>query len=104
LAATVCIGLFLCLTLRRTGSLWFAIGFHAMWNYAAMVIYAAPNTGNGGRSVPGHLLDVTYQGPAWLTGGVCGMEASVFTLVALAVMGALFTHRAAARAGTARAC
>ena len=104
IAAIVCFGLFLCLTLRRTGSLWFAIGFHAMWNYTAMVIYAAPNTGNGGRSVRGHLLDVTYQGPAWLTGGVCGMEASVFTLVALVGMSALFTHRAAARASTARAC
>jgi hypothetical protein len=64
-----------------------------MWNYAAMVLYAAPNTGNGGRSVPGHLLDVAYKGPAWLTGGVCGIEASVFTFVALAAMSALFTRR-----------
>lgn len=93
IAAIVGFGLFLCLTVRRTGSLWFAIGFHAMWNYAAMVVYAAPNTGNGGRSVPGHLFDVAYQGPAWLTGGVCGMEASVFTFVALAVIGALFARR-----------
>jgi membrane protease YdiL (CAAX protease family) len=93
IAAIVGFGLFLCLTLRRTGSLWFAIGFHAMWNYAAMVLYAAPNTGNGGRSVPGHLLDVAYTGPAWLTGGVCGMEASVFTFAALAAMSALFARR-----------
>jgi hypothetical protein len=58
-----------------------------------MVLYAAPNTGNGGRSVPGHLLDVAYTGPAWLTGGVCGMEASVFTFAALAAMSALFARR-----------
>src|SRR5207247_2546236 len=30
------IGLFLCLTLRRTGSLWFAVGFHAGFDYAAL--------------------------------------------------------------------
>jgi len=93
IAAIVGFGLFLCLTLRRTGSLWFAIGFHAMWNYAAMAVYAGPNTGNGGCSIPGHLFELEYRGPAWLTGGVCGIEASLFTFVALAAMGALFARR-----------
>ena len=93
IAAIVCFGLFLCLTRQRTGSLWFAIGFHAMWNYAAMALYAAPNTGNGGRSIPGPLLDVEYRGPAWLTGGVCGIEASLFTFVALGSMSVLFARR-----------
>jgi len=39
-------GLFWCFTLRRTGTLWFAIGFHAMSDYADMVLFAQPNTGN----------------------------------------------------------
>ena len=85
-------GLFWCFTLRRTGDLWFAIGFHAISDYADLMIYAAPNTGNNGMSLTGHLLNVTYHGPSWLTGGVCGMEASVITLVALAALFALF-HR-----------
>ena len=85
-------GLFWCFTLRRTGSLWFAIGFHGISDYSDMVIYAAPNTGNGGQSLSGHLLNVNYHGPAWLTGGVCGMEASVVSFLALAVMFLLF-HR-----------
>jgi hypothetical protein len=38
-------GLFWCFTLRRTGTLWFAIGFHAMSDYADMVLFAQPNTG-----------------------------------------------------------
>ena len=92
IASIVFFGLFWCFTRRRTGSLWFAIGFHAMWNYAAMMLYAAPNTGNGGRSVPGHLLEITYDGPAWLTGGVCGMEASVFSFVAIAATFVLFAR------------
>jgi len=33
-------GLFWCFTLWRTGTLWFAIGFHAMSDYADMVIFA----------------------------------------------------------------
>ena len=27
------IGFFFCLTLRRTGNLWFAVGFHAAWDW-----------------------------------------------------------------------
>jgi membrane protease YdiL (CAAX protease family) len=91
IASIVFFGLFWCFTVRRTGDLWFAIGFHAMSDYADLVLYAAPNTGNGGRAVPGHLLDVRYAGPTWLTGGQCGMEASIFSFVAVALMWPLFS-------------
>jgi len=77
-------GLFWALTLRRTGSLWFAVGFHAMSDYADMVIFAEPNTGNHGQPLGGHLLNVTFHGPDWLTGGPCGTEASAFVFVILA--------------------
>ena len=49
-------GLFWCFTPRRTAILWFAIGFHAMSDYANMVLLAHPNTGNNGQSLTGHLL------------------------------------------------
>jgi membrane protease YdiL (CAAX protease family) len=49
-------GIFWCLTLRRTGSLWFAVGFHAASDYADMIVFAEPNSGNDGKPVPGHLL------------------------------------------------
>ena len=55
-------GLFWCFTLRRTGSLWFAIGFHAMSDYTDMVLLAQPNTGNNGQSLTGHLLNVYTTG------------------------------------------
>jgi CAAX protease family protein len=76
-------GLLWCLSLRRTGSIWFAIGFHAMSDYSDMVIFAAPNTGNDGRSLRGHLFNVTYHGPEWLTGGPRGIEASLMVFVVL---------------------
>jgi len=79
-------GLFWCFTLWRTGTLWFAIGFHAMSDYADMVIFAQPNTGNHGQSLTGHLLNVTYRGPDWLTGGPRGTEASALEFLILAVM------------------
>ncbi len=86
-------GLFWCLTFRRTGSLWFAIGFHAMSDYADMVLFAEPNSGNKGLSVPGHLLEVAFPGPAWLTGGPCGTEASILVFGILAGLFALFDRR-----------
>lgn len=83
-------GMFWALTLRRTGSLWFAIGFHAMSDYADMVVFAEPNTGNNGQPLSGHLLNVSYHGPDWLTGGPCGTEASAFVFVILAGLFFLF--------------
>lgn len=79
-------GLFWCFTLRRTGTLWFAIGFHAMSDYADMVLFTQPNTGNNGQSLTGHLLNVSYHGPEWLTGGPRGTEASALEFLILVLM------------------
>ncbi len=77
-------GVFWCLTLRRTGSLWFAVGFHAASDYADMILFAEPNSGNDGKPPVGHLLDVRFHGPDWLTGGPRGTEASLLVFVVLA--------------------
>lgn len=97
-------GLFWCFTLWRTGSLWFAVGFHAMSDYADMVLFAQPNTGNNGQSLTGHLLNVSYHGPDWLTGGPRGTEASAFEFVILGVLFLAFARaypKHAARPGAA---
>lgn len=72
----VLFGLFCCYTVRRTGSLWFAIGFHAAFDFFALAFYGSPNTGNNGLPLEHHLLDTHISGPAWLTGGPQGLEAS----------------------------
>lgn len=77
-------GVFWCLTLRRTRSLWFAVGFHAASDYADMIVFAEPNSGNDGKPLPGHLLDVRFHGADWLTGGPRGTEASIVVFVVLA--------------------
>ena len=94
-------GLFWCLTLRRTGSLWFAVGFHAASDYTDMIVFAEPNTGNDGKSLPGHLLDVRFHGPDWLTGGPRGTEASLLVFLVLAALFYLFDKAYPRRLGRA---
>jgi membrane protease YdiL (CAAX protease family) len=81
LLAAAFIGLFFCLTLRRTGSLWFAVGFHAAWDWGETFFYSVPDSGT---VFPGHLLSSSLHGSAWLSGGTVGPEGSVvcFALVA----------------------
>ncbi len=80
-------GMFLAFTLRRTGSLWFAIGFHAAWDYGETYIYSVPDSG---IVMPGHLLASTFHGPAWLTGGTVGPEGSTFDFVVMALLFLIF--------------
>jgi len=86
-------GIFWCFTVRRTGSLWFGIGFHAASDYTDIVVFTEPNTGNAGQPVRGHLLNVQFHGPAWLTGGPRGTEGSLLVFAILAALFFLF-HKA----------
>lgn len=82
-AATGLLGLFVCLTLRRTGTLAFAIGFHAAFDFANLFVWSGQN---GGDYAIDHLLDTRWQGAQWLTGGLLGPEASWFTLAVTLLM------------------
>ena len=72
------IGFFFCLTLRRTGNLWFAVGFHASWDWGETYLYSVPDSGG---VWPGHLLKSSFHGSPWLTGGSVGPEGSVLLFV-----------------------
>ena len=92
--SVVSFGLLLCLFLRRTGTLWCAVGFHLGYDWSQTFFYGVPNSG----LTPSHnLLNITLNGPRWLTGGTVGPEASVICPLVLAVVGILFslTHREA---------
>jgi CAAX protease family protein len=81
------IGFFFCLTLRRTGNLWFAVGFHSSFDWGETFLYSVPNSGN---RFPGHLLSSSLQGPKWLSGGTVGPEGSVLVFVLMAVLWVAF--------------
>jgi uncharacterized protein len=74
------IGLLFCLTIRRTGTLWFALGFHAAWDWAETFFYGTPDSGLLGT---GRLMNSSVQGPNWLTGGLAGPEGSVIALIVI---------------------
>ncbi len=77
-AEIVLIAIFLCLALRRTGNLWFAIGWHMSFDWGESFFYSTPNSG---IQATGHLLKASLTGSKWLSGGSVGPEASVFDLI-----------------------
>jgi uncharacterized protein len=79
-AGVFVVGLLWCFTVRRTGSLWLAVGMHAAFDFGETFLYSVPDSG---MVLPGHLSDATLHGPVWLTGGTVGPEASVFDFVLL---------------------
>lgn len=73
-------GLLFCLMIRRTGTLWFAIGYHAAWDWAETFFYGTPDSGLLGV---GRFLNSSVHGPVWLTGGSAGPEGSILCIVLL---------------------
>jgi membrane protease YdiL (CAAX protease family) len=69
-------GLLFGLLYHLTRSLWICMGAHAAWNVAQGPLYGIPVSGFEQRG----LLASYMQGPAWLTGGAFGAEASVVAL------------------------
>jgi len=81
------IGMFFSLTLRRTGNLWFAVGLHAAFDWGETFLFSVPNSG---LVAPGHLLNSSFHGPVWLTGGTVGPEGSVMAFAVIALASVLF--------------
>lgn len=65
--------MFVCFTVLRTGSLWFAVGLHVAFDYMQFFVIG---TRNGSQVPVAHLLNASFPGPAWVNGGSLGTEAS----------------------------
>jgi len=87
LVAVAAIGLFFCLTLRRTGNLWFAVGFHAAFDWGESYLYSVPDSGT---VATGHLLNSSFHGSPWITGGSVGPEGSLLVFVVIALIWVAF--------------
>lgn len=81
-ASVAFVGLFWSFTLKRTGSLWFALGMHAAFDFGETFLFSVPDSG---MIFPGHLSNATLHGPKWLTGGSPGPEASIFDFLILGI-------------------
>jgi hypothetical protein len=89
LLSVVLFGLLFCLFLCRRGNLWWAVGFHAGWDWGQTFFYGVPDSG---LSPYHNLFGSAFSGPRWLTGGSVGPEASVFTPIVLVIVAILFTR------------
>ena len=80
------IGVVFCLSLWRTGSLWWAIGFHAAWDWAQSFLYGVADSG---MMIEGRLAGTHPAGRAILSGGLTGPEGSLFILPIIALTAAV---------------
>jgi membrane protease YdiL (CAAX protease family) len=76
-------GIFLGAAYMLTRRLWLPIGIHAGWNFTEGGVFGAAESGNA----PHGWLQSTTSGPAWLSGGEFGPEASVVTVVICGAIG-----------------
>lgn len=71
------IGLVFCVSVRLTGSVWWAIGCHAAWDWGESYFYGTPDSG---LVAQGHLLTTTQAGGVLWTGGADGPEGSLLVI------------------------
>ena len=76
-------GMVFCFSLWRTGSLWWAIGFHTSWDWGQSFVYGVADSG---LMIQHHLLATHPVGKPILSGGSTGPEGSIFILAILALI------------------
>jgi uncharacterized protein len=76
-------GLVFCFSLWRTGSLWWAIGFHTSWDWAQNFLYGVADSG---LMIQHRLLLTHPVGKPILSGGTTGPEGSIFIVAILPVI------------------
>ena len=79
-------GMICCISLWYLKDLWWAIGFHASWDWAESYLWG---TANSGKVVQGHLFSVHPQGNILLSGGATGPEGSFMVIPLLLVIALL---------------
>jgi membrane protease YdiL (CAAX protease family) len=94
-AGLICAGvasLLFCFSLWRTGSLWWAVGMHAAWDYGQSVLFGVADSG---ALFDHRLLQTHPVGTPLLSGGATGPEGSIFALVPLILLATVihFTQR-----------
>jgi membrane protease YdiL (CAAX protease family) len=80
-------GVVLVVALWRTGSLWWAIGFHTTWDWSQSFLYGVPDSGG---LMQGRLFATHALGSRIYSGGTAGPEGSILCIpVLLCVIAAL---------------
>jgi len=77
------IGFIFCVSMRLTGSAWWAIGCHTAWDWAESYFYG---TADSGMVAQGHYLTTSPAGNVLWRGGTDGPEGSLLVLGALLLL------------------
>ena len=83
LALVFVAGVAFVVALWRTGSLWWAIGFHMAWDWAQSFLYGVPDSG---MLMKERMFATHASGNPVLSGGTVGPEGSVLCIPVLALM------------------
>jgi uncharacterized protein len=81
--AAACMGVVFCVSVRVTGSAWWAIGCHAAWDWTETYFYGTADSGLPAR---GHLFTASPVGNPLLSGGADGPEGSVLVCGAMLLL------------------
>ncbi|MGD0729943.1 MAG: CPBP family intramembrane glutamic endopeptidase [Terracidiphilus sp.] len=81
--AAAAIGFVFCVSVRVTGSAWWAIGCHASWDWAETYFYGAADSGN---VATGHYMTTSPVGNVFWSGGSDGPEGSVLVLAVIVAL------------------
>jgi membrane protease YdiL (CAAX protease family) len=81
--AASAIGFVFCVSIRLTGSAWWAIGCHAAWDWAESFFYG---TADSGYVATGHYLTTNPAGNTLWSGGSDGPEGSLLVLVIILLL------------------
>ncbi len=79
-------GMVFCFSLWRTGSLWWAIGFHASWDWGQSFFYGVADSGT---MLQRHWLKAHPAGRPILSGGTTGPEGSIYILAVFVLIAAI---------------
>jgi hypothetical protein len=76
-------GLLCAVSVARTGAVWWAAGFHAVWDFVQVWVLGLPSYGDSGAPA---LVRLSPTGAdPWLSGGSFGPEASPLAIGLLAL-------------------
>lgn len=82
-------GILLAAAFIYTRRLWLPIGIHFAWNFTQGAIFGVAVSGNEAKG----LLQSTLSGPALLSGGAFGAEASIFAVLICLAAGVYFVWK-----------
>lgn len=79
MASVAAAGMLLSAAYMATQRLWLSIGIHIGWNFTQGGLFSVPVSGHSGQG----MIQGALSGPTWLTGGVFGVEGSIFAVIAV---------------------